>query len=881
MFKISKLKYFILTGILFFAAFIFLNATESPMLAAEQRSEFQRDPEVEMMGVCPPFFLLDERGEIINPVKNKNSGAPYSPRQTCGRCHDYNKITEAYHFQQGRGEDPTEQQKERVQWALSPGNYGGNWCSPAPLYPYLSPKKNSSPRVMDMTSYTFVKKCGVCHPGGGSAEYDRDGKRYDAYMANPANGLTPGGDNTFDGDYYKANWGRSGVLEADCLICHLAGYNFSARKNQIDNENYRWAAVAGAGFGEISGSVSEGMVPALAYKKELFLPDGKISLNIIKSPRNTACLGCHAQPGYKKRGANFRERTDVHLRADMKCVDCHTTGTSSDDPRNNQKYDHNFGKGDDPGGLVRNDLDDTVVSCDNCHTTGRLGAPIAEHAGLPPSHLEKISCAACHIPQRTVRAAQFIASDAFNPAVRIPSKGKRLWTFYGPDMKNYNHYGYMTMMGYDDKPDFIYKPDYIRYKNKIYPANRVHTAWPAIEAEGKPGLMQPKMGDVYKMWEDFKKDNSLYPDLAKIRDDNKDSIPEINTPGEIDAIINSVALMLKNTKYPMQGKRVLWVMNDRAYSSGSEFKTLPKEEWEASPYGNVHKYSHDIFPARSALGSKGCVDCHSFGSDFFYKNMLVYPFDENTKQVRRKNFEVMGYSASALALTNILQSYIKPLGFWAVIIVFTLIFLHYIVIGPKKGAESASTREVITRFTAGERSAHYGAFVFFSALALTGFSVFFGAEFASETIGWIYLIHFIAGLFLLSVVAVIGALWKKDAVLQNHDIQWLKKAGGYFGRGEGLEADRFNAGQKIYFWFMAAAVFILGVSGILITISGSGSLRMAMRFIHDSTAIIFLITIIVHAYLGILANPGALKAIVRGLVTREWAKKHHPLWIKE
>jgi hypothetical protein len=31
-----------------------------------------------------------------------DSTKPYSPRQTCGDCHDYDKITNGYHFQQGR-----------------------------------------------------------------------------------------------------------------------------------------------------------------------------------------------------------------------------------------------------------------------------------------------------------------------------------------------------------------------------------------------------------------------------------------------------------------------------------------------------------------------------------------------------------------------------------------------------------------------------------------------------------------------------------------------------------------------------------------------------------------------------------------------------------
>jgi hypothetical protein len=31
-----------------------------------------------------------------------DSKEPYSPKQTCGECHDYDEITNGYHFQQGR-----------------------------------------------------------------------------------------------------------------------------------------------------------------------------------------------------------------------------------------------------------------------------------------------------------------------------------------------------------------------------------------------------------------------------------------------------------------------------------------------------------------------------------------------------------------------------------------------------------------------------------------------------------------------------------------------------------------------------------------------------------------------------------------------------------
>ena len=70
-------------------------------------------------GVCPPFHLRDDHGHVIDPVKGTNADRPYSPKQTCGRCHDYETITRGYHFTMGKGEEPTADQAARCQWAGS------------------------------------------------------------------------------------------------------------------------------------------------------------------------------------------------------------------------------------------------------------------------------------------------------------------------------------------------------------------------------------------------------------------------------------------------------------------------------------------------------------------------------------------------------------------------------------------------------------------------------------------------------------------------------------------------------------------------------------------------------------------------------------------
>ena len=80
-------------------------------------------------GVCPPFKLRDEQGNVIDPVAGINADKPYSPKQTCGRsgCHDYAKITKGFHFTHGKGEAVPTAHRKRYAWVTSPGQYGGRW----------------------------------------------------------------------------------------------------------------------------------------------------------------------------------------------------------------------------------------------------------------------------------------------------------------------------------------------------------------------------------------------------------------------------------------------------------------------------------------------------------------------------------------------------------------------------------------------------------------------------------------------------------------------------------------------------------------------------------------------------------------------------------
>ncbi len=183
---------------------------------------------VDQTDLHPPIALLDEAG---NPVLD--SGKPYSSKTTCGTgCHDYESITHAFHIEQGREETSDDFGARRgLPQLVGPGYYGGYNCMGGNNPDSLTKKVNASADDFgDLGSAGFIQRCASCHSGGGWMEKDRNGRRYDE--------VDPATVAEFDGDYYNRgtdennqpasvdtvtqwDWQKSGVVENDCLICHV------------------------------------------------------------------------------------------------------------------------------------------------------------------------------------------------------------------------------------------------------------------------------------------------------------------------------------------------------------------------------------------------------------------------------------------------------------------------------------------------------------------------------------------------------------------------------------------------------------------------------------------------------------------------------------
>ncbi len=304
--------------------------------------------------------LTDEDGQSI--IAGDSHAMPFSPRTTCGLCHDYGAISGGWHFNAADNKTPAGRPGEP--WVLVDEPTGTQIPLSSRGWPGLW-----KPEQLGITPWKFTKLFARNTPGGGISE--------------PTNTL----------EDVEARWEVSGKLEINCLICHTASprQDMTEWTKQIARENFRWAATAASGLGDVGGMASRvrdswslidgpnpddrqyAVPPSVNYTPQCF--DGKrtVFFDLADRPADNRCQHCHSVAPAGS-GRNELE-PDVHTAAGLKCVDCHNNNISHGIDRG-QEGDH---------------------SCRGCHlVSNTYRAPKPLHKGLPPHHLEKLTCTACH-----------------------------------------------------------------------------------------------------------------------------------------------------------------------------------------------------------------------------------------------------------------------------------------------------------------------------------------------------------------------------------------------------------------------------------------------------------------------------------------------------
>ncbi len=147
------------------------------------------------------------------------------------------------------------------------------------------------------------------------------------------------------------------------------------------------------------------------------------------------------------------------------------------------------------------------------------------------------------------------------------------------------------------------------------------------------------------------------------------------------------------------------------------------------------------------------------------------------------------------------------------------------------------------------------------------------------------LLHPWAGIafFVASLVQFVE--WLSDMRLEPWERDWLGPRTLRYMRYEADDprTGKYNGGQKLYFWAVSLGAIGLLLSGLLMWFPRAFP-RVIMELaylIHDVTFICFAVSLVFHIYLGTAAEPGTFGSMIRGTVTRTWARLHHPRWYRD
>lgn len=196
---------------------------------------------------------------------------------------------------------------------------------------------------------------------------------------------------------------------------------------------------------------------------------------------------------------------------------------------------------------------------------------------------------------------------------------------------------------------------------------------------------------------------------------------------------------------------------------------------------------------------------------------------------------------------------------------------------------------MIQRYTLAERSIHWLTALAYTYVLLTGLA------FYSPHLYWIAVVlggaptsrfwHPWLGLLFFAGIIWMLQAWRADMAITAVDREW-GKAMDYYIRNEDESlppADRFNVGQKYFFWVMLWGGVILLISGVVLWFPeripwSLRGIRYAAILLHVSAALITIGAFIIHVYMGTAMVRGGFTSIIRGEVSPAWARMHHRLW---
>ena len=196
---------------------------------------------------------------------------------------------------------------------------------------------------------------------------------------------------------------------------------------------------------------------------------------------------------------------------------------------------------------------------------------------------------------------------------------------------------------------------------------------------------------------------------------------------------------------------------------------------------------------------------------------------------------------------------------------------------------------MIERYNFRERVMHWLTAIFYTYCLATGLA------FYTPHLFWLALVlgggptsrfwHPVIGLLFLAGTIWMHSMWRRDMSITETDKRWLGRMSSYAKNEDELMplSERYNAGQKLYYWLMVYGAIVLLISGVFLWFPelisfGAAWVRWVMILIHEIGALATIGGFIIHVYMSVFFVPGSMQAMTEGKVSRAWARAHHRLW---
>ena len=194
----------------------------------------------------------------------------------------------------------------------------------------------------------------------------------------------------------------------------------------------------------------------------------------------------------------------------------------------------------------------------------------------------------------------------------------------------------------------------------------------------------------------------------------------------------------------------------------------------------------------------------------------------------------------------------------------------------------------ILRYTFRERLMHWTAGLSYVYLLLTGLA------FWSPWLFWLAVVlgggtisrmlHPWAGVVFTLAIFWMFRVWAAQMRSTDRDRAWWRSLRHYI-RNEDDQvppAGKFNGGQKLLFWGFFWCGIVLFLSGLVLWFPDRlPVLRLAAVIVHPIAALLTIALFMIHVYMGLAVEPGALGSILRGDVSRKWAARYHRAWYEQ